>query len=111
MVKNVAGYDFCKLLTGSLGTLAVVTQLAFKVKPLAESAVAVVGECPDLATVEKALNLIAMLETPPVAIDVLIGEGPAKLKLMQGGKLVGGTVRGDACSVEITIRRPLDSPG
>jgi glycolate oxidase FAD binding subunit len=75
VVKNVAGYDFCKLLTGSLGTLAVVTQLALKVKPLAESAVAVIGECADLAAAENALNLIAMLETPPVAIDVLIGEG------------------------------------
>src|SRR4029079_11060283 len=31
VVKNVAGYDFCKLLCGSLGTLAVVTQLALKV--------------------------------------------------------------------------------
>jgi glycolate oxidase FAD binding subunit len=75
VVKNVAGYDFCKLLTGSLGTLAVITQLALKVKPKAESAAAVVGECADLAIVESALSRIAMLETPPVAIDVLIGEG------------------------------------
>ena len=30
VVKNVAGYDFCKLLIGSLGTLAVITQLASK---------------------------------------------------------------------------------
>src|SRR4051812_29688009 len=75
VVKNVAGYDFCKLLTGSLGTLAVVTQLALKVKPKAESAAAVVGECADLSIVENALSRLAMLETPPVAIDVLVGEG------------------------------------
>lgn len=75
VVKNVAGYDFCKLLTGSLGTLAVITQLALKVKPQPESTAAVVGECADLATVENALNRIAMLETPAVAIDVLIGDG------------------------------------
>jgi glycolate oxidase FAD binding subunit len=75
VVKNVAGYDFCKLLTGSLGTLAVVTQLALKVKPQAESVAAVVGECSDLAVVENALSRVAMLETPPVAIDLLIGEG------------------------------------
>jgi glycolate oxidase FAD binding subunit len=75
VVKNVAGYDFCKLLTGSLGTLAVVTQLALKVKPKSASAATVVAECSDLAIVERALERIAMLETPPVAIDVLIGEG------------------------------------
>jgi glycolate oxidase FAD binding subunit len=75
VVKNVAGYDFCKLLTGSLGTLAVVTQLALKVKPKSESAATVVAECSDLAIVERALERIVMLETPPVAIDVLIGEG------------------------------------
>ncbi|MCA9156305.1 MAG: FAD-binding oxidoreductase, partial [Planctomycetales bacterium] len=34
VVKNVAGYDFCKLLTGSLGTLAVITQVTLKVRPL-----------------------------------------------------------------------------
>src|SRR5690606_32325083 len=30
VVKNVAGYDFCKLLTGSFGTLAVITQVTLK---------------------------------------------------------------------------------
>jgi glycolate oxidase FAD binding subunit len=29
VVKNVAGYDFCKLLTGSLGTLGVITQARY----------------------------------------------------------------------------------
>ena len=34
VVKNVAGYDVGKLLTGSLGTLGVITQAAFRLHPL-----------------------------------------------------------------------------
>jgi glycolate oxidase FAD binding subunit len=35
VVKNVAGYDFAKLLAGSFGTLGVITQAAFRLHPLA----------------------------------------------------------------------------
>jgi glycolate oxidase FAD binding subunit len=36
VVKNVAGYDLCKLHIGALGTLGIVTQATLKLKPLAE---------------------------------------------------------------------------
>ena len=37
VVKNVTGYDLCKLLAGSWGTLAVVTEVTLKVMPRPES--------------------------------------------------------------------------
>ena len=37
VVKNVTGYDLCKLLAGSWGTLTVMTEMTLKVMPKAES--------------------------------------------------------------------------
>ena len=37
VVKNVAGYDFPKLLTGSMGTLGIITQMTLKVRPMPEA--------------------------------------------------------------------------
>lgn len=50
VVKNVAGYDLCKLFVGALGTLGIITEVTFKMAPIPESAATVlaqgsVGEC------------------------------------------------------------------
>lgn len=75
VVKNVAGYDFCKLLTGSMGTLGVVTQLSLKVKPLAERALTLVALCNELTVAEAILARLVHVEGTPAAIDLLVGAG------------------------------------
>lgn len=47
VVKNVAGYDLARLLCGSLGSLAVITELAFRLHPVPEATVAVQLETRD----------------------------------------------------------------
>lgn len=71
VVKNVAGYDFPKLLTGSLGALGVITELTFKVRPRPEStALAWVG-CTSLSQVASLLDTLNQSVTRPSAIEVL----------------------------------------
>jgi len=42
VVKNVSGFDVHRLLTGSLGTLGVITQVALKLRPLPKAAITLV---------------------------------------------------------------------
>src|SRR6266496_1030302 len=41
VVKNVAGYDMCKLFVGSLGTLGIITEVTLRTAPVAETATTV----------------------------------------------------------------------
>ncbi|MSR32200.1 MAG: FAD-binding oxidoreductase [Gemmataceae bacterium] len=70
VVKNVAGYDFCKLHTGALGTLGLISQVTLKVRPKPESsAMAVIGL--NQKDLEPALDLVHGTATRPVSIDIL----------------------------------------
>jgi glycolate oxidase FAD binding subunit len=56
VVKNVTGYDLCKLLAGSFGTLAAMTEVTFKVLPAPEDARSLVLLAPDRAAAFAALR-------------------------------------------------------
>lgn len=75
VVKNVAGYDLCKLLTGSFGTLAVITQVTLKLRPLPEATALVQCDLHDLRQAEKLLAAMITSNTTPVAVELL--RGPA----------------------------------
>ena len=43
VVKNVAGYDMCKLFTGSLGTLAIIAEVTLRVAPIPPNSATVIA--------------------------------------------------------------------
>lgn len=73
VVKNVAGYDFCKLLTGSLGTLGVITQITLKIKPQPERSAFLVCDVHDLRMADRLAAAIVNSGTTPSSVEVLTG--------------------------------------
>lgn len=59
VVKNVAGYDMCKLFVGSLGTLGIITEVTWKMAPLPETAATILAVGPLAQTLQLAKEVFA----------------------------------------------------
>jgi glycolate oxidase FAD binding subunit len=70
VVKNVAGYDLCKLHIGALGTLGIITQVTLKLRPLPEGKALVTLGC-DTAALGRLLDQLHTTRTRPVCLDLL----------------------------------------
>ena len=69
-VKNVAGYDLCKLLVGSFGTLGIITQVTLKLRPLAEEKALVCIPCAS-AQFGDLIDKLLTSRTRPVSLDAV----------------------------------------
>ncbi|MFQ5734492.1 MAG: FAD-binding oxidoreductase [Planctomycetaceae bacterium] len=78
VVKNVAGYDLCKLMIGSLGTLSILTQLTLKLKPIPESQSLLWVEFPLFDALEVALQSLQGTAVRPVVVDALTPSAAAQ---------------------------------
>jgi glycolate oxidase FAD binding subunit len=71
VVKNVAGYDLNKLYIGSLGTLAVIVELSFKLAPIPPATATISGTFADPAATRTVIGAVVRSPLSPLAIELL----------------------------------------
>jgi glycolate oxidase FAD binding subunit len=87
VVKNVAGYDLGKLMIGSLGTLAVVTEALFRLHPVPEVRRWVSVPVADPQRAHDLAQAVVHGQTVPGALEVdWPADGPGTLTVQYGGK-------------------------
>jgi glycolate oxidase FAD binding subunit len=70
VVKNVAGYDLGKLLTGSYGTLGLIVEAAFRLHPVPDAQAYITRTVADPAGAHQAVQAVLHSAVVPSAIEV-----------------------------------------
>jgi glycolate oxidase FAD binding subunit len=90
VVKNVAGYDLPKLFVGSHGTLGVVVEATFKLRPLPDDERLLAARFERLKDGGAAARALLASDLLPVAVELLDGAASAALGLPGAATLVVG---------------------
>ena len=95
VVKNVAGYDVAKLVTGAYGTLGLVTEAAFRLHPIPPASAYVSVRLPDAASAYQAVQRALHAQFVPAAIELDRPEpgGPVEVAVLVEGTEAGVTAR------------------
>ncbi|MFE7508880.1 FAD-binding oxidoreductase [Promicromonospora sp. NPDC057488] len=87
VVKNVAGYDLAKLLTGAYGTLGIVVRAAFRLHPARPDRAFVIGSGPLADVAGRARDVVAS-QLAPAAVEI---DRPAGGDVAEVAVLLEGT--------------------
>jgi glycolate oxidase FAD binding subunit len=85
VVKNVAGYDLSKLVTGSFGSLAAIVSATFKLAPLPAASRTMRIAVEDEAALADIVHTMMGSQLEPVAFDLVVGRGSLVMGRAEAG--------------------------
>ena len=88
VVKNVAGYDLGRLVSGSFGSLAVIVDATFKLLPIPRASATLVASYTDAERLAHDAALISASQVEPLAFDVRVSASDARPTIVTGDLLV-----------------------
>ncbi len=74
VVKNVAGYDIPKLITGSLGTLGIMVESSFRLYPRPDTSRTLCFTFSELGALDKAIEKVLSADIVPTSVEVINSE-------------------------------------
>lgn len=86
VIKNVAGYDLAKLMSGACGTLGLLTELTVRLHPRPQRWCTVVGRGDDPHAVARAASALAHLPLEAEALDLRWQDGSGAVLARFGGR-------------------------
>ncbi len=99
VVKNVAGYDLGKVVTGSFGTLAVLTEAVFRLHPLPAARRFLGVTVRDAHQAHRAVQAVVHGQVVPTAVEIdWPARGPGTVVVLLEGTEGGVAARVDAVS-------------
>jgi glycolate oxidase FAD binding subunit len=107
VIKNVAGYDLAKLVTGAFGTLGLLCEVAVRLHPRPKGTASLVARVSDRAALARTAAALSHARIETDALDVRWSAGEGAVLARFGGAAAGhlaGTAKVVAAGVGATPR-------